>query len=182
MSTRAPVRKRRKIVLSDRGHGGKMRSMTKPKRIGFLLFDGITALDLTGPAEAFACARLPGARGAPRPAYDVVTIGLSRRACVAESGVTLVPATTIAAAPALDTLIVPGGNGLRRASDQPQSGRVDRARARRGFGASRRFARASMASRPRGCSTAAESRRTGTLRPTSPRNSRSSTSRRTSCS
>jgi transcriptional regulator GlxA family with amidase domain len=44
----------------------------------------------------------------------VVTIGLSRRASVAESGVTLVPATTIAAAPALDTLIVPGGMGLRR--------------------------------------------------------------------
>src|SRR5262249_18376573 len=86
--------------------------MSKPKRIGFFLFDGVTALDLTGPAEAFACARTPGER-APRPIYDVVTIGLSRRACVAESGVTLVPTTTIAAAPALDTLIVPGGRGLR---------------------------------------------------------------------
>jgi putative intracellular protease/amidase len=42
-----------------------MRRMSTPKRIGFLLFDGITALDLTGPAEAFACARLPAARGAP---------------------------------------------------------------------------------------------------------------------
>jgi transcriptional regulator GlxA family with amidase domain len=91
-----------------------MRSMNKPKRIGFFLFDGVTALDLIGPAEAFACARLRVERGTPRPAYDVVTIGLSRRACVAESGVTLVPATTIAAAPTLDTLIVPGGIGLRR--------------------------------------------------------------------
>jgi transcriptional regulator GlxA family with amidase domain len=91
-----------------------MRSMNNPKRIGFFLFDGVTALDLTGPAEAFACARLPAERGAPRPPYDVVTIGLARRPCVAESGITLVPATTIAAAPALDTLIVPGGNGLRR--------------------------------------------------------------------
>jgi transcriptional regulator GlxA family with amidase domain len=91
-----------------------MRSMNKAKRIGFFLYDGITALDLVGPAEAFSCARMPGERGAPRPAYEVVTIGLSRRACVSESGVALVPATTIAAAPALDTLIVPGGNGLRR--------------------------------------------------------------------
>jgi transcriptional regulator GlxA family with amidase domain len=91
-----------------------MRSMSKPKRIGFFLFDGVTALDLTGPAEAFACARLPAERGVPRPAYEVVTIGLTRRACVAESGITLMPATTIAAAPALDTLIVPGGVGLRR--------------------------------------------------------------------
>src|SRR5262249_48359594 len=87
--------------------------MSKPKRIGFFLFDGVTALDLTGPAEAFACARLSEERGAARPAYDVVTIGLSRRACVAESGVTLVPAATIDAAPPLDTLIVPGGRGLR---------------------------------------------------------------------
>jgi transcriptional regulator GlxA family with amidase domain len=91
-----------------------MRRMSTPKRIGFLLFDGITALDLTGPAEAFACARVPAARGAVRSAYDVVTIGLSRAACVGESGVTLVPATTIAEVPALDTLIVPGGSGLRR--------------------------------------------------------------------
>jgi len=88
--------------------------MNKTKRIGFLLFDGVTALDLIGPAEAFACARLSRADGAQRAAYDVVTIGLSRRACVSESGVTLMPATTIAAAPVLDTLIVPGGNGLRR--------------------------------------------------------------------
>ena len=91
-----------------------MRFMNKPKRIGFFLFDGVTALDLTGPAEAFACARLTAERGTPRPAYDVVTIGVSRRSCVSESGVTLVPATTIADAPALDTLIVPGGIGLRR--------------------------------------------------------------------
>ena len=59
-----------------------MRRMNKTKRIGFLLFDGVTALDLIGPAEAFACARLSRADGAQRAAYDVVTIGLSRRACV----------------------------------------------------------------------------------------------------
>jgi len=92
-----------------------MRCMSRSKRIGFFIFDGVTALDLTGPAEAFACARLAPERGTPRPAYDVVTVGVSRRACVSESGVTLVPAATIADAPALDTLIVPGGIGLRRA-------------------------------------------------------------------
>ncbi|HVS22457.1 MAG TPA: DJ-1/PfpI family protein [Gammaproteobacteria bacterium] len=88
--------------------------MSTRKRIGFLVYDGITALDLIGPAEAFACATLAGERGAPRPAYEVVTLGLDRRACVSESGVTIVPSTTIAAAPSLDTLIVPGGQGLRR--------------------------------------------------------------------
>ena len=89
--------------------------MSTPKRIGFFVYDGITALDLTGPAEAFACATLPTARGgAQRAAYELVTVGLSRRPCVSESGVTIVPATTSGDAPALDTLIVPGGNGLRR--------------------------------------------------------------------
>lgn len=91
-----------------------MPAMSTRKRIGFLVYDGITALDLIGPAEAFACATLAGERGAPRPAYEVVTLGLDRRACVSESGVTIVPSTTIAAAPSLDTLIVPGGQGLRR--------------------------------------------------------------------
>jgi len=57
-----------------------MRCMSRSKRIGFFLFDGVTALDLTGPAEAFACARLAPERGTPRPAYDVVTVGVSRRA------------------------------------------------------------------------------------------------------
>lgn len=90
--------------------------MAQRKRIGFLVFDGITALDLVGPAEVFAVAAAPtGPRGAPAsPAYEVLTLGTSRRACVSESGVTFVPSCTIEDAPALDTLIIPGGSGLRR--------------------------------------------------------------------
>lgn len=88
--------------------------MTHRKRVGFLLFDGITALDLVGPAEAFAVATVAGQGGA-RPAYDVLTFGLSRRPCVSESGVTFVPSCSLDDAPALDTLIIPGGSGLRQA-------------------------------------------------------------------
>ncbi len=29
-----------------------------PKRIGFIGFDGVVAIDLAGPAEAFACAKV----------------------------------------------------------------------------------------------------------------------------
>jgi len=89
-----------------------MNNHTRPKRrrIGFFLFDGVTALDLTGPAEAFACAAFPESG---KPAYEVLTIGVSRRACVSESGVALTPSCTIGDAPGLDTLIVPGGAGLR---------------------------------------------------------------------
>jgi transcriptional regulator GlxA family with amidase domain len=86
--------------------------MRSRRRIGLLLFDGITALDLVGPAEAFGCAR-HGPQESPEPAYELVIIGVSSRACTSESGVRLSPDCSIERAPALDTLLVPGGSGLR---------------------------------------------------------------------
>jgi transcriptional regulator GlxA family with amidase domain len=88
-----------------------MRAM-KARRVGFLVFDGFTALDLVGPAEAFAVARC-GPKQAPEPAYRVVVLGPSRRPCVAESGLKLTPDCSFEGAPALDTLLIPGGHGLR---------------------------------------------------------------------
>jgi transcriptional regulator GlxA family with amidase domain len=84
----------------------------RPKRIGLLLFDGITALDVAGPMEAFASARLPGEPNSI-PCYELFTIGLTRKEVVAESGLILKPSTTLAECPALDTLVIPGGRGLR---------------------------------------------------------------------
>jgi transcriptional regulator GlxA family with amidase domain len=84
----------------------------KARRVGFLVFDGFTALDLVGPAEAFAVAR-SGPESAPRPAYEVLVLGPSRRACVAESGIRLTPDCSFEQTPALDTLVIPGGHGLR---------------------------------------------------------------------
>ena len=85
----------------------------EPKRIGLLLFDGITALDVAGPMEAFASARVPGdERGANR-CYELFTIGLTNKEVVAESGLILKPSNTLAQCPRLDTLIIPGGRGLR---------------------------------------------------------------------
>jgi transcriptional regulator GlxA family with amidase domain len=87
----------------------------KQRRVGLLLFDGITALDLVGPAEAFGVAR-QGPEDKPRPAYELITVGLTRRTCVAETGVKLAPDCRLDEAPAFDTLIVPGGSGLREAA------------------------------------------------------------------
>lgn len=85
------------------------------KRIGFFIFDGLTALDLVGPFDTFAVAtELASSRENGR-AYDLVTVGLKSKAVVAESGMRFHPDTTILKAPALDTLIIPGGEGLRRA-------------------------------------------------------------------
>ena len=87
----------------------------KPRRIGIVGFDQVDALDLVGPAEAFASAQANDARGNPGPAYEVMVLGLTNSQFVAESGIVFQPRTTLRAAPRLDTIIIPGGAGLRRA-------------------------------------------------------------------
>jgi transcriptional regulator GlxA family with amidase domain len=84
-----------------------------PLRIGLIGFDQANALDLAGPTEAFASAVRDNGRGKFERCYEIVIIGLTRRPFVTESGLIFQPATTIGAAPKLDTLIVPGGCGLR---------------------------------------------------------------------
>jgi transcriptional regulator GlxA family with amidase domain len=90
-----------------------MRRMSTKRRIGFLVFDGITALDLAGPLDAFAT---PTVDGTTKPVYDLVTLGLGRKACTAESGMSIRPSAALADAPPLDTIVVPGGHGLREPS------------------------------------------------------------------
>jgi transcriptional regulator GlxA family with amidase domain len=85
-----------------------------PKRIGFIGFDGIVALDLIGPVEAFDSVKIHEGKGQSFRGYDVVIIGLTRRPFVAESGVVFQPKKTLQNAPVLDTLIVPGGKGLQK--------------------------------------------------------------------
>ena len=93
---------------------GSYAEMVKPLRVGIIGFDGLDALDLVGPAEAFATARAEEANGSSTNAYQVMVIGLSSRPFVAESGVVFHPHTTLQSAPKLDTIIIPGGRGLRR--------------------------------------------------------------------
>ena len=85
-----------------------------PKRIGFIGFDGIVAIDLAGPVEAFTCAEIRERGSDPRRCYEVVVIGLSNRPFVAESGLIFKPQKSFKNAPPVDTLIVPGGAGLRK--------------------------------------------------------------------
>src|SRR5258707_245736 len=85
-----------------------------PLRIGFIGYEQANALDLAGPAEAFASAFCDGGKGKFERCYEVVILGLTRRPFATESGLVFQPATTLEAAPKLDTLIVPGGCGLRR--------------------------------------------------------------------
>jgi transcriptional regulator GlxA family with amidase domain len=84
-----------------------------PKRVGFVGFDGVVAIDITGPAEAFACARIKEGESGSKPCYEVLTIAATNQPFAAESGVVFKPQRTFKTALPLDTLIVPGGVGLR---------------------------------------------------------------------
>ena len=84
-----------------------------PLRIGLIGYDLVNAVDLAGPAEAFSSALLPKAKGDLQQPYQVTILGLSKRPFVAESGITFLPGATVEASLRLDTLIIPGGRGLR---------------------------------------------------------------------
>lgn len=80
-----------------------------PRRIAILGYDGANALDITGPAEAFDSA-------SPAPSgrrYEVILLGLNRKPFRTESGLVFQPALAAPNAGPVDTIIIPGGAGLR---------------------------------------------------------------------
>lgn len=68
----------------------------------FPLFDGITQLDFTGPAQFLS--RMPGTR--------VITAALEVRPIATDSGFAILPGTSFADCPPADILCVPGGHGI----------------------------------------------------------------------
>lgn len=85
-----------------------------PKLIGFLGFDGAKASDLALSADMFASAALSDGYGNRIACYQIYTIGLSHNPFAAESGVIFKPDLTLREAPELDTIVIPGGKGLRK--------------------------------------------------------------------
>jgi transcriptional regulator GlxA family with amidase domain len=84
--------------------------MTEPPiRIGLLAYDGFQTLDLTGPLDAF-----DSANSQCRGAYATVTVSLDGAPVASEPGLRILPDCALDDAGALDTLLVPGGAGLRR--------------------------------------------------------------------
>ncbi|MBM4246924.1 MAG: DJ-1/PfpI family protein [Deltaproteobacteria bacterium] len=71
-------------------------------RIGFLIFPGLTELDLIGPYEIVA--RLPGA--------EIHLMWKDAGPVRTEHGLALIPTTILNACPPLDLLCVPGGPGV----------------------------------------------------------------------
>src|SRR5215471_5043264 len=85
-----------------------------PKLVGFLGFDGVAASELTRAADVFAAATLHGGYGNRISCYQITTIGLRSECFRAESGVEFRPDSTLESVSELDTIIVPGGDGLRQ--------------------------------------------------------------------
>jgi len=94
----------------DPGYGARYMA---PIRIGIIGYAQANALDIVGPAEAFASALRDNGKGKLDRCYEVSIIGLTGRPFATESGIVFQPAATMETAPKLDTLIIPGGRGLR---------------------------------------------------------------------
>ena len=84
-----------------------------PRRIGVLLFQNVQALDVVGPTDAFAAAVSAEGSASRVPSYEVFTVAASSRVVVSESGVVLKPHYTFDSCPDMDTLLIPGGCGIR---------------------------------------------------------------------
>ena len=90
------------------------RQVMNPKRIGFLGFDGVAASDLTRAADVFGAATLDGGYGNRISCYHVCIISFTSECFRAESGIVFRSDNTPETVSELDTIIVPGGNGIRR--------------------------------------------------------------------
>ena len=91
-----------------------------PRRIGLIGFDRVAGIDLVGVLDAFyiasrLCTPEP-------PSYETVVIGLTGAPFRSESGLRMSPDVALADAPPLDTVVVPGGDGLRRPQVQAEVG------------------------------------------------------------
>ncbi len=85
----------------------------RPRTVGIIGFDGVSALDLIAPLEAFKAARAYREYHRMHSCYEVVLIALIRKRFVSESGVVFKADALLSAISGLDTVIIPGAGGKR---------------------------------------------------------------------
>ncbi len=83
----------------------------RTKRIGFLIFDDIQALDLFGPQEVFAEANMVGADLSF--SYETILVSHDGKPVCTQSGIEISAQCSLEDCPPLHTLIIPGGIGSR---------------------------------------------------------------------
>jgi len=89
----------------------------KPKHVVILGFEGIMGLDLVGPMEAFGTARVNSPKRGTEPCYRVTIAALAAKTFRSEFGLAFTAETSLFDVRNMDTLIIPGGVGLRLAND-----------------------------------------------------------------
>ncbi len=81
--------------------------------IGILIFDGVEELDFVGPWEVFTAIRMVS------DPFPVVTIAERKKPIACNKGLRVLPDHGFDDAPAIDVLLVPGGQGTRREVSNP---------------------------------------------------------------
>jgi transcriptional regulator GlxA family with amidase domain len=79
-----------------------------PKTVGLVVLEHVTAVDATGPAEAFAQTKIDLGKQSLGHCYRVLILGVGSGACVTECGIEINPHLNLEEAPPLDTLLVCG--------------------------------------------------------------------------
>ena len=100
------------------------------QRAGILIYPDVEVLDFCGPFEVLSNAV---ERGSGEGCFDVSLVAETLDPVTTIGGMRVLPHFTLGDCPALDLLIVPGGNGRRRASERlvdwvaergPEAGRL----------------------------------------------------------
>jgi transcriptional regulator GlxA family with amidase domain len=87
----------------------------KMRTVGIFIFDDVEVLDFCGPFEVFSVA---GKRNAE--AFDVFTVAEKPGPISARNGLSVNPTFAFANAPAIDLLLIPGGQGTRPLLERPE--------------------------------------------------------------
>ena len=85
----------------------------QPIAVAILGFDGVSALDLTGPLETFSAARVDDADAERSAPYQVRLIGVTGKSFTSESGLVYKTRYTLRNAVLADTVIIPGGAAVQ---------------------------------------------------------------------
>ena len=89
----------------------------KAKQIVIVGYDDVMGLDLVGPLEAFGSARVNTGPGKAEEAYRVTVAALGAKTFRSEFGLAFTTTEYLSEIQEADTLLVPGGRGMRRADN-----------------------------------------------------------------
>jgi len=88
----------------------------KPRHIVILGYDGIMGLDLVGPMEAFGSAHVNSPKAGREACYRVTVAALETKTFRSEFGLTITAEKSLSGIRDVDTLLIPGGRGLRESN------------------------------------------------------------------